>query len=107
MKYAQNPSEFADIVEYVLVRLFSFTPGAQVYYRQNRDPIIYVRIWKCANEGIMNNLLQVISDPETPLKGALVHEAMTVGVNMPRQFHKYWILIGTVNLEKDFPDFTL
>ena len=80
VKYAQNPSEFADIAEYVLVRFFGFTAGALVFYRQNREPIIYVRIWKCANVGITNNLMHVISDPQTPLEEVLLHEAKTVGI---------------------------
>lgn len=76
----RNPSEFAVIAEYVLVKFFSWTGGTLVYYRRDMDPIIYARIWKCANEGIGMNLHTMISGQGTPLSKALVHEAKTLGV---------------------------
>eukprot|EP01036_Dinobryon_divergens_P035422 gene35422-45895_t len=73
-----NPPKFAEIAEYVLLKFFSWTGGTLVYYRRDMDPIIYARIWKCANEGIGMNLHSMISGQGAPLSKALVHEAKTL-----------------------------
>ena len=80
MKYEQNPSEFANIAEYVLVKFFSWTGGTLVFYRRDMDPIIYARIWKCANEGIGMNLHSMISGQNASFSMRIVHEAKTLGV---------------------------
>ena len=84
VKYAQHSSEFADIAQHVL-NIFSIMPIAQVFYRQNRDPIIYSKIYKCANNGIRGNLLRAFSTPETHNGEVLVHEAATIGVYIQRR----------------------
>ena len=69
-----------------------------MFYRQNREPIIYVRIWKCANVGITNNLMHVISDPQTPLEEVLLHEAKTVGIlNIEYLLGPYIVNVSTLN----------
>ena len=65
--------------EYVLVKFFSWSGGSLIYYRRNHEPIIYARIWKCANEGIGMNLHVLTAGAGATLSEALVHEAKTYG----------------------------
>ena len=76
-KQFENPSEYASIVEHVLIKFFSCNSGTLVYYRRNQKPIIYSRIWKCANEGIGMNLHQITVADRTPLSKGMVHEVKT------------------------------
>ena len=96
MKYEQNPSEFANMAEYVLLKFFSWTGGPLVYYRRDMDPIFYARIWKCANEGIGMNLHSMISGEGTSLSKGLVHEAKTLGMHCIL----FYILIDVIILSK-------
>lgn len=76
-KLQSNPSEYANIIEHIIVKFFSWSSGSLVFYRKNLKPIIYTRIWKCANEGIGMNLHILTVADRTPLSKGIVHEAKT------------------------------
>ena len=55
--------------EYVLITVNSFTPGVRVFYALNGRPITYAVMWKCASEGLTQNLKAVISNKSTKSTG--------------------------------------
>mmetsp|Transcript_3017 Transcript_3017/g.4605 ORF Transcript_3017/g.4605 Transcript_3017/m.4605 type:complete len:366 (-) Transcript_3017:332-1429(-) len=73
----QNPAEYSQIAEHVIVKFFSWSSGTLIFYRRNNSPILYTRIWKCANEGIGMNLHQLTVAERAPLSKGIVHEAKT------------------------------
>ena len=46
----------ASDLEYLLININSFSAGVRVFYARNGRPITYAVMWKCASEGITQNL---------------------------------------------------
>lgn len=89
--YIKRNFTYYDNMDFILVKFFSFSPDAILFLTLNGVIIPYVRLFKCANEGISSNLYRLtVAKPTVHFK--------TIRINAKSQSQYQFILSALQHL---------